>query len=87
LRLNPDEAAGALRSDLGPMELRARLPVFTEALALLLVFIAFVTIQVLIGGTRMVFSLPAYLIAGVAGIVAMISLRRRNRRHVACVCS
>ncbi|MFL6538257.1 MAG: O-antigen ligase family protein, partial [Chthoniobacterales bacterium] len=58
------------------MELRARLPVFTEALALLLVFIAFVTIQVLIGGTRMVFSLPAYLIAGVAGIVAMISLRR-----------
>lgn len=57
------------------MEKRARFPWVTEGFCFLLVAVAFVVIQVLIGGTRMVFSLPAYGVLGVAGVVAVVSLR------------
>ncbi|HMJ06703.1 MAG TPA: hypothetical protein VK474_10650, partial [Chthoniobacterales bacterium] len=59
------------------MEKNARLPSLAEGLSLLLLCAALTTIQVLIGGTRMVFSLPAYALLGAAGLFAAFSLRRR----------
>ncbi|MDQ6656371.1 MAG: hypothetical protein M3Y80_11220, partial [Verrucomicrobiota bacterium] len=44
----------------------------------LLLFAAFVTIQVLIGGTRMIFSLPSYAAVAVAGIVAVFGFRHEK---------
>ncbi|MDQ2918915.1 MAG: O-antigen ligase family protein, partial [Verrucomicrobiota bacterium] len=55
------------------MEKTAR---FFEGFSLGLLIIAFVAIQVLIGGTRMVFSLPSYALVGVVGLVAIFSVRR-----------
>ena len=57
------------------MQLRERLPGLFEGVSLLLLLAAFITIQVLIGGTRMVFSLPAYLVVGAAAILTLVSLR------------
>lgn len=47
-----------------------------ELLSLVLVAVAFIAIQILIGGTRMVFSLPSYGVLGVVGILAIFSLGR-----------
>ena len=55
-----------------------RLAFFTEAVCFLLLLAAFVTIQVLIGGTRMVFSLPSYLAIGAAGVLAVLAFRREK---------
>ncbi|MEP6808698.1 MAG: O-antigen ligase family protein [Chthoniobacterales bacterium] len=52
----------------------------TEGLSLLILCAAFAIIQVLIGGTRMVFSLPAYALIGVAGFFAIFSWRRIKPR-------
>ena len=45
-------------------------------MAVLLLAIALVGVQVLIGGTRLLFSLPGYAIVALAGILALVSLRR-----------
>ena len=47
-----------------------------EAGAVLLLALAFATVQALIGGTRLLFSLPAYALAAAAGILVIASLRR-----------
>ena len=55
-----------------------RFSALTEGLSLLLLLAALIGIQVLIGGTRMVFSLPAYLLVGGAGVLGLFSLRREK---------
>ncbi|CAN5523297.1 hypothetical protein BH18VER2_BH18VER2_03370 [soil metagenome] len=45
-------------------------------LAACLVVLALAGLQVLIGGTRLVYSLPMYALLGVAGLLALFSLRR-----------
>lgn len=55
------------------MEKTAR---FFEGFSFALLLIAFLAIQILIGGTRMVFSLPSYTLIGVIGLLAICSLRR-----------
>lgn len=45
-------------------------------LAALLVALALAGIQVLVGGTRLVYSLPVYAVLGVAGLLSLFSLRR-----------
>jgi O-antigen ligase len=52
------------------------LPRFTEALSVFLLIVAFLTIQTLIGGTRLLFSLPAYAIVALVGLLSLFSLRR-----------
>ena len=47
---------------------------FFEGLSLLLLITAFVAIQVMIGGTRMVFSLPSYILIAIVGLFAIFSL-------------
>ncbi|MGZ4982734.1 MAG: O-antigen ligase family protein [Chthoniobacterales bacterium] len=49
---------------------------FFEGLSFLLLITAFVAIQVMIGGTRMVFSLPSYALLAVVGLLSILSLRR-----------
>ncbi len=51
------------------------LPALAEGGALFLLVAALLAIQVLIGGTRMIFSLPPYLLVSVAGLLALLSLR------------
>ena len=58
------------------MENSGRISNLTEWLSFLLLLAAFVAIQVMIGGTRMVFSLPSYVCLGVVGLFAVFSLRR-----------
>ena len=58
------------------MEKNARWPSLAEAVSFILLFAALATIQILIGGTRMVFSLPGYGLLGLAGLLAAFSLRR-----------
>ncbi len=58
------------------MEKSARLPAFTEGVSFLLLLAAFMALQVLIGGTRMIFSLPSYALLGAAGMFALLSFRR-----------
>lgn len=53
-------------------------PKVAEAFSFLLIVLAFATIQVLIGGTRMAFSLPAYVLVGVAGLGAVFSWGREK---------
>jgi O-antigen ligase len=53
-----------------------RLSSFTEALCLAFLVAAFAGIQILIAGTRMVFSLPFYAILGLLGVFAVFLLRR-----------
>ena len=60
------------------MELRARLPALAESAALFFFFAAFITIQTLIGGTRMVFSLPAYLLAAAGALLLLFAIRQRK---------
>ncbi len=55
------------------MEKTAR---FFEGISFGLLIVAFVAIEVLIGGTRMAFSLPAYALVGVVGVLAIFSVRR-----------
>jgi len=57
-------------------EERSRLPGFTEFIALVLLAAAFVGIQVLIGGTRLIFALPTYGAIAVVGFLALFSIRR-----------
>ncbi|CAN5751936.1 hypothetical protein BH20VER1_BH20VER1_07410 [soil metagenome] len=52
------------------------IPRATEWLCLLLLVAAFGAIQVLIGGTRMAFSLPSYALLGVAGVLALLTVRQ-----------
>jgi hypothetical protein len=49
---------------------------FTELVSVLLLIAAFLTIQVLIGGTRLLFSFPAYGLIAVVGLLTLFSLRR-----------
>jgi O-antigen ligase len=49
-----------------------------ELIAVVLVTAAMGLIQVLIGGTRLLFSLPAYGLLAVLGLVTLFSLRRRK---------
>lgn len=55
------------------MEKTAR---FFEGVSFALLIVAFLAIQILIGGTRMVFSLPSYILIGAVGCLAIFSLRR-----------
>ncbi len=58
-----------------------------EGLSLLLLVTAFIAIQVMIGGTRMVFSLPSYILIAVVGLFAIFSLRRmRPAPGTWCLC-
>lgn len=47
-----------------------------EAVSVVLVVLALVLIQLLIGGTRLLFSLPAYGLLGLAGLITLVSLHR-----------
>lgn len=58
------------------MELKERFAGWVEGFSFFLLFAAFATIQVLIGGTRMVFSMPAYALLGALGVLAIFLLRR-----------
>ena len=58
------------------MEKSGRIAAVTEGVSFLLLFLALAAIQILIGGTRMAFSLPAYALVGVAGLGAIFSWRR-----------
>ncbi|CAN5209815.1 hypothetical protein BH20VER2_BH20VER2_09590 [soil metagenome] len=55
-----------------------RLPRLAEWLCLLLLIVAFGLIQVMIGGTRMAFSLPTCGVLGLAGVLALFSLRAQK---------
>ena len=56
-----------------PVSLSQRI---TEAGTVLLLAAALATAQVLIGGTRLLFSLPAYGLVGCAGLLVLLQLRR-----------
>jgi O-antigen ligase len=58
------------------MESTGRLSAFTEALCFILLIVAFGAIEVLIGGTRMVFSMPSYALLGVLGLLCAFLLKR-----------
>ena len=58
------------------MEKGERLSSFTAGFSLLLLAAAFAAIQIMIGGTRMAFSLPSYGVLGLVGLSALFSLRR-----------
>src|SRR5947209_19777589 len=60
------------------MSVRERFLPSSEAIIALLLFAAFILIQVLIGGTRLVFSLPGYIIIGLAGLFTIVSLGQRR---------
>jgi O-antigen ligase len=53
-----------------------RLTAATEILAAILLVVAFLSIQTLIGGTRLLFALPAYGLLGIIGLFSLFSLRR-----------
>ena len=57
------------------MESTGRLAAFTEWLCFGLLLAAFAAIEVLIGGTRMVFSLPAYVLLGLLGLLCVFLIR------------
>ncbi|MDQ3118368.1 MAG: O-antigen ligase family protein [Verrucomicrobiota bacterium] len=57
------------------MDKTARHPPVMEWVCLLLLGAAFATIQLLIGGTRLVFSVPSYAILGLLGVAALPLLR------------
>src|SRR3954468_12512365 len=58
------------------MEKSEGLSSFTEGLCFILMAAAFAGIQIMIAGTRKVFSLPFYGLLGVLGLLAVLSLRR-----------
>ena len=47
----------------------------TEVLAIALLVFAFLSVQALIGGTRLIFAIPAYSLIGVAGFLTIFSWR------------
>ena len=49
-----------------------------ETLAVVLLGAALGLIQVLIGGTRLIFSMPAYAIVALVGLLTVFSLRKRK---------
>lgn len=53
--------------------LQSRAP---EICAACLLAVAFVTIQILVGGTRLLFSLPAYDLVAIGGLLVLLALRR-----------
>jgi len=59
---------------------KAQAPPSTFLNALLVVFLAlgFTLLQLLIGGVKMVYSLPAYIVLGLAGVAAVGWCRRQN---------
>ncbi len=59
-----------------------------EAAVVVLLGFGFATAQVLIGGTRLVFSLPAYGIIAIAAVLALVSFRRtKPKPDVLCLLS
>ncbi len=58
------------------MEKDERLSSLMGGFSLILLAAAFAAIQIMIGGTRMVFSLPSYGVLGLVGLSALFSLRR-----------
>ncbi len=52
----------------------------SELFAAILVAIALAGLQVFIGGTRLIFSLPIYGLLGLAGVLEIFSLRRAEAR-------
>src|SRR5438128_299832 len=58
------------------MSISTRLGSIVEGLCFILLVAGFVVIQVLIGGTRMVFSLPSYALVGGVGLLSVFALRR-----------
>ncbi len=58
-----------------PVKSRWRLSDATEIVAAILLVVALVSIQILIGGTRLLFALPAYALLGVIGLLAVFSFR------------
>ncbi len=58
------------------MEKNTPIASVAEWLSFLLIAAAMVAIQVMIGGTRLVFSLPSYCLLGAAGLFALFSSRR-----------
>lgn len=58
------------------MALNVRTSAIAEGASFVLLAAALVAIQVLIGGTRMVFSLPCYALLGGTGLLSLFSLRR-----------
>jgi O-antigen ligase len=68
------------------MEKNQRFAAVTEGFALLLFAAAFAFIQIIIGGTRMVFSLPAYAVLGIVGLLAIgLTRRRKPSPHQWCL--
>jgi O-antigen ligase len=59
-----------------------------EICGVLLLGLGLATAQVLIGGTRLLFSLPAYGLVGLAGVLAIFALRRaKPHPHAICLLS
>lgn len=54
----------------------SRLASWSEGVCLILLLVAFITIQILIGGTRMVYCLPSFAIVGVCGVLGLLSFRK-----------
>jgi O-antigen ligase len=68
------------------MESTGRLSAWTQWLCFLLLIVAFGAIEVMIGGTRMVFSMPTYAILGVLGLLAAFLIRTpRPAPSTACL--
>lgn len=63
----------------------ARLAPITEWISFLLLVVAFFAMQILIGGTRMVFSLPSYAVLGLVGVVAIFSWRPKPAPNQWCL--
>lgn len=63
-----------------------RITRFSEALCLLFLLAAFIAIQGLIGGTRMVFSMPSYALLGLTAFVAIPGFRgEKPAAHQICL--
>src|SRR4051812_8713804 len=58
------------------MAINARVSSIAEATSFVLLAAALVGIQILIGGTRMVFSLPSYALLGGVGLLSLFLLRQ-----------
>jgi O-antigen ligase len=66
----------------------AALSRFSDVFCAAILAVSFATIQVLIGGTRLLFSLPAYGLLAVTAVVSVISIRRgRPQPHQICLIS
>jgi O-antigen ligase len=66
----------------------AALSRFSDVLCAAILATSFAAIQVLIGGTRLVFSLPAYGLLAVTAVVSVISIRRaKPQPHQICLIS